>query len=59
MKVYLLMCELWGGQHYYDEVISAYKTEQKAELEASKLQGRIPTWEARYFVVETEYRDEE
>lgn len=59
MKAYLLMCECWGGQHYYDEVISAYKTMEKAEQEADKLQSRIPAWEARYFVLEVEYGDEE
>lgn len=56
-KVYLLMCERWGGQHYYTEVVAAYNSEEKAEEQAKASQGKVPKCDLSYFVEEVEWAD--
>ena len=56
-KVYLLMCERWGGQHYYTEVIEAYHDKEKAYAQAKASQGTVPKCDLSYFVEEVEWAD--
>lgn len=52
--IYVLMCEVWNGSNYSTEVISAYTSFEKAEIERKAFQGKTPTCDTRYFIERTE-----
>lgn len=48
--IYVLCVELWGGTHYYTEIVNAYGDEQLAYKHMRDHQGKLPQSDTRYYV---------
>lgn len=48
--IYILCVELWGGTHYYTEIIDAYADEDLANKHMVDSQGKLAKCDTRYYV---------
>lgn len=54
-RVYVLYCEQWGGNSYYQELITVFKDEEVAHRTALSMQGKTPKCDSHYQVQEVEF----
>ena len=56
-KVYVLMCEVWGGTNYSTIVQEVFKDEEFARRTALCWQGNHKTCDVRYYVEAVDYNE--
>lgn len=54
-KVYVLYCEQWGGNSYYQELITVFKDEELARRTALSMQQGHKLCDSHYLVQEVEF----
>lgn len=58
-KLYVLVCEVWGGTSYNKELVEIYKDENLAQRTALSYQGNTATCDVHYYVETVDYNDVE